>query len=46
MEFWYWQAGGENCQTWQVANPAWYTSSTIATTNIQEAAVAGLATSW
>ena len=20
----HWQAGGENCQTWQLANPAWY----------------------
>jgi len=27
-------------------NPAWYPSPTIATTDIQEATVAGLATSW
>ena len=25
-----------NAQTWQMANPAWYTSPTIATTDIQE----------
>jgi len=42
----HWQAGGENRQTWQLANPAWYPSPIIATTDIQEAAVAGLATSW
>jgi len=42
----HWQAGGVNCQTWHLANPAWYPQPTIATTNIQEAAVAGLATSW
>jgi len=42
----HWQAGGENCQTWQLANPAWYPQLTIAMTDIQEAAVAGLATSW
>ena len=23
-EGYHWQAGGENCQTWQLANPAWY----------------------
>ena len=42
----HWQAGREKCQTWQLANPAWYHQPTIATTEIQEAAVAGLATSW
>jgi len=42
----HWQAGGENRQTWQFANPAWYAQPSIATTDIQEAAVAGLATSW
>ena len=42
----HWQAGGENRQTWQLANTAWYPKPTIATTDIQEAAVAGLATSW
>jgi len=36
----YWQAGGENCQTWQLANPAWYTQPIIATTDIEEATVA------
>jgi len=36
----------ENRQTWELANPAWYPQPTIATTDIQEAAVAGLATSW
>jgi len=40
------QAGGENYQTWQLANPVWYPQPTIATTDIQEAAVAGLATNW
>ena len=34
----------KNCQTRQLANPAWYPQPTIATTDIQEAAVAGLAT--
>jgi len=38
----HWQAGGENRQTWQLANPAWYPSPTIATTDIQEAAVTDL----
>ena len=36
----------EHRQTWQFTNPARYPSPTIATTDIQEAAVAGLATSW
>jgi len=40
------QTGEENCQTRQLANPAWCPQPTIATTDIQEAAVAGLATSW
>ena len=43
---WHWQAGEENHQTWQLANPAWYPQPIIATTDIQEAAVVGLATSW
>jgi len=42
----HWQAGGENRQTWQLANPAWYPLPTIAATDIQKTAVAGLATSW
>jgi len=40
-----WQAGREYCQTRQLANPAWYPQPTIATIDIQEAAVAGLTTS-
>jgi len=42
----HWKAGGKNRQTWQLASPAWYPRPTIATTDIQEATVAGLATSW
>jgi len=43
----HWKAGGENHhQTWQLANPAWYPSPTIATTDIQKAVVARFATSW
>jgi len=42
----HWQAGGENCQTRQLANPAWYPQLTIATTDIHEAAADGLATNW
>jgi len=40
----HWQVGAENCQTGQLANPAWYPQPTIATTDIQEAVVVGLAT--
>jgi len=25
----HWQAGGENCQTWQLANPAWYLGTNL-----------------
>ena len=42
----HWQAGGENRQTWQLANPVWYPQPTIATTDIQEAVVARFAASW
>jgi len=42
----HWQAHGENCQTQQLANPAWYPVPTIATIDIQEPAVARLATNW
>jgi len=44
----HWQAGGENRQTWQFANPAWYNKlvPTMATTDIQQAVVARLATGW
>jgi len=45
-ERWQWQAGEETSQTWQLANPAWYAQPTIATIDIQEAAVAELATNW
>ena len=42
----HWQAGAENRQTWQLANPAWYPYPTIATTDIQVVVVARFATSW
>ena len=29
----HWQAGGENCQTWQLANPVWYPSPLLRLTS-------------